>query len=97
MAKKRKAKSVAKKRKARPVAKKRKAKPAKRKARARPKSREKPKLGVAIAGAGPPYKCETTLEPGVCLRFNRNPRTGQYNLPPAGERVNCTDCQYFFD
>ena len=45
----------------------------------------------------PPYKCDTTGEPGVCLRFNRNPRTGQYNLPPRGIRVSCTDCKYFFD
>jgi hypothetical protein len=45
----------------------------------------------------PPYKCQTTLEPGVCLRFNRNPATGQYNLPPGGIRVNCKDCEYFFD
>jgi hypothetical protein len=56
-------------------------------------ARPKPKPGAA----GPPYKCETTDEPGVCLRFNLNPRTGQYNLPPGGIKMNCTDCEYFFD
>ena len=54
----------------------------------------KPKATPAV---GPPYKCETTDEPGVCLKFNRNPRTGQYNLPREGTRVKCTDCEYFFD
>jgi hypothetical protein len=51
----------------------------------------------AMPADSPPYKCETTDEPGVCLRFNRNPRTGQYNLPPGGIRVQCTDCENFFD
>jgi hypothetical protein len=45
----------------------------------------------------PPYKCRTTLEPGWCLRFDQNPRTGQYNLPPGGTRVRCTECDYWFD
>jgi hypothetical protein len=44
----------------------------------------------------PPYKCETTDETGVCLRFNRNPVTGQYNLPAGGIRMNCSECQWFF-
>jgi len=51
----------------------------------------------AKADDGPPYKCQTTDEPGTCLRFNRNPRTGQYNLPPGGIRMKCADCEYFFD
>ena len=45
----------------------------------------------------PPYRCERTLEPGICLKFHRNPRNGLYDLPPGGERMNCTDCLYFFD
>jgi hypothetical protein len=45
----------------------------------------------------PPYKCATTEEQGVCLRFNRNPQTGQYDLPAGGIRVSCATCQYFFD
>jgi hypothetical protein len=55
-----------------------------------------PRAKIQVAN-GPPYKCETTDEPGVCLRFNRNPRTGQYNLPRGGIRVQCTECEYFFD
>lgn len=58
------------------------------------KAATKPK---AMLSAAPPYKCETTDEPGTCLRFNRNPKTGQYNLPREGIRVNCTDCEFFFD
>jgi|ERR1700722_8554024 hypothetical protein len=53
----------------------------------------RPEISVAEP---PPYKCATTDEPGVCLRFNRNP-TGQYNLPAGGIRMNCSDCQWFFD
>src|ERR1700731_4199738 len=66
---------------------------------AAPKKKAKPRGAArpAAAGGPPPYKCQTTLEPGVCLRFNRNPATGQYNLPPGGTRVNCSDCEYFFD
>lgn len=46
---------------------------------------------------GPPYKCDTTDEPGVCLKFNLDPRTGRYDQPPGGTRVKCSDCKYFFD
>ena len=45
----------------------------------------------------PPYKCQRTIEDGVCLRFRLNQATGQYDLPPGGERVNCVDCAYFFE
>ena len=60
---------------------------------------DKPSDAAAGADGGndPPYKCETTDKPGVCLRFNRNPQTGQYNLPAGGIRMQCTECQYFFD
>jgi hypothetical protein len=61
------------------------------------KTKRKAVRSKAMPTGGPPYKCQTTDEPGVCLRFNRNPRTGQYNLPPGGTRVTCTDCEYFFD
>jgi hypothetical protein len=47
--------------------------------------------------ASPPYRCERTAEEGVCLKFYRNPRNGLYDLPPGGERVDCTDCLYFFE
>ena len=49
------------------------------------------------AGANPPYKCARTLEEGTCLKFYRNPANGLYDLPPGGERVDCTACLYFFE
>jgi hypothetical protein len=45
----------------------------------------------------PPYKCGRTQEEDICLRFYRNPANGLYDLPPGGERVNCTECLYFFE
>ena len=69
------------------------------KKKATAKSKRRAKIAT-VAGAGgqqPPYKCETTGQQGTCLKFYRNPRTGQYNLPPGGERVKCSDCEYFFD
>lgn len=45
----------------------------------------------------PPYRCERTFDPTTCLKFYRNPRNGLYDLPPGGERVNCTQCLYFFE
>jgi len=80
------------------MAKKRKAKSARKKVTQ--KSTRTSSKKAAIAGAKlkvPPYKCETTDEQGTCLKFYLNPRTGQYNLPPGGERVKCGDCEYFFD
>jgi hypothetical protein len=80
------------------MAKKRKTKAAKKTSSAKKKKVAPKRLRTArAAAAAPPYKCATTLEPGVCLRFNRNPRTGQYNLPPGGIRVPCNTCEYFFD
>jgi len=73
---------------------KRKAAPKKKKAA---KPRGTARMVTAAAGAPPPYKCERTLVPGVCLKFNRNPATGQYNLPPGGIRVDCSECEYFFE
>jgi hypothetical protein len=68
------------------------------KPKAKPKPGVKPKpKPVKPKVEQPPYKCETTDEPGVCLRFNRNPATGQYNLPRGGIRMNCADCEYWFD
>jgi hypothetical protein len=45
----------------------------------------------------PPYKCQTTLVSGKCLRFNWNPADQQYNDPPEGEEVDCTTCKYWFE
>ena len=77
------------------MAKARKSKSRPRKAKVAPKR----KMGVAAAAGGalPPYKCMTTPVQGVCLRFNLDPATGQYNQPPGGIRMNCTACQYFFN
>ena len=63
--------------------------------RAAPKRKKAAKRSARKAP--PPYKCETTGERGVCLRFNRNPRTGKYNLPPGGIRMRCSECEHFFD
>ena len=60
----------------------------------KPAAKPKPKAKPANL---PPYKCETTDEPGVCLRFNRDPKTGRYNQPPGGIRMRCEECEYFFD
>ncbi len=45
----------------------------------------------------PPYKCQTTLVSGKCLRFNWNPADQQYNDPPDGKEVDCSTCKYWFD
>lgn len=75
--------------------------PAKAELKAKPgkpptKAKLKAKPKAKPAGR-PPYKCETTDEPGVCLRFDRDPKTGRYNQPPEGIRMSCKDCEYFFD
>jgi hypothetical protein len=96
MAKKAKAKKTSKAKKAKTSSTTKKAKA--KKASGAKKAKTKKAAPKAMLGAGPPpYKCDTTGEPGTCLRFNRNPKTGQYNLPPEGIRVNCTECEYFFD
>jgi hypothetical protein len=76
------------------MAKRRKVKATPKKVKAKPRGKQR--MTAAGGGAPPPYKCRTTLEPGVCLRFNLNPATGQYNLPPGGVRMSCPTCQYFF-
>lgn len=43
----------------------------------------------------PPYKCQRTLEDGVCLKFYYNSNSKEYDLGP--DRVACSECQYFFD
>jgi hypothetical protein len=79
-------------------AKSKKATTAAKKKAARPRKRKTPAPpGAALArGAPPPYKCQTTLVQGVCLRYERNPATGQYDLPLGGQRVSCSECEYFF-
>lgn len=79
------------------VAKKRKAKLSKKTAARPPRRRAKTADMADGTVQQPPYKCETTDQAGTCLKFYLNPRTKQYNLPPGGERVNCTECEYYFD
>jgi hypothetical protein len=43
-----------------------------------------------------PYKCSTLGGGGTCLMFYRNPKTGDYDRPPAGIPVACTSCKFFF-
>jgi hypothetical protein len=44
-----------------------------------------------------PYKCARTQDPRVCLKFYLNAESGLYDRPPGGERVNCTECEHFFE
>jgi hypothetical protein len=52
--------------------------------------------GALMAGmAATPYRCVYTAQDDVCLRFEYNPATGRYDLPPGGVRVPCAQCEYF--
>jgi hypothetical protein len=53
------------------------------------------KLTPKAAPFRPPYRCQTTPEDGVCLRFNWNEAEQAYNLPTGGIRVSCLECEYF--
>jgi hypothetical protein len=61
------------------------------------KTKSAKKAAKARAAPLPPYKCQTTLVAGTCLRFNLNPKTKQYDLPPGGIPMDCKDCKWFFD
>jgi hypothetical protein len=42
----------------------------------------------------PPFICVPTGPPPYpCLRYGRDPKTGQYNIPPWGEPVDCATCR----
>ena len=43
----------------------------------------------------PPYICVPTgpSSKDPCLRFHLDPNTGQYNIPPFGEVIDCTLCR----
>jgi C1A family cysteine protease len=57
----------------------------------------------AAAPAGPPggilYKCDPSGAPGSgeCLRFNWNPGTNNWDWPPDGIPMTCSDCKWFFE
>jgi hypothetical protein len=71
-----------------------------------PKRGVSPRAGVApraaAAAGGPPggilYKCDPAGAPGSgqCLRFNWNPRTQNWDDPPAGIPMDCSACRWFF-
>jgi len=55
-----------------------------------------------VTPGGPPggilYKCDPSGKPGSnrCLRFNWNPKTRNWDSPPEGIPMNCSDCKWFF-
>jgi hypothetical protein len=51
----------------------------------------------AATAAIPPHKCTRTPDEEWCVKFYWNPATQRYDQPPAGERIRCRDCQYYFD
>lgn len=71
---------------------KKKAKKTKRAKKAAPKKAKK--ATAAPRAFIPPYKCQTTLTPGVCIRFELDPHTGRYDQNP--QRVPCSTCEHFF-
>jgi hypothetical protein len=44
---------------------------------------------------GPPaYICVPTgPPPAPCLRYGRDPNTGEYSIPPKGEPMDCAACR----
>jgi hypothetical protein len=55
---------------------------------------EKKAAGKKQQAAPPPYKCQRTLQEGVCLKFWRSP-SGDYDI--GGDEVPCNECKWFFD
>ena len=42
----------------------------------------------------PPYICVTTgPPPALCLRYNLDPKTGEYSRPPFGIPMDCAACR----
>lgn len=52
---------------------------------------------VALTAASmgpPPYICVPTgPPPAPCLRYSRDPNTGEYSIPPFGEPMDCATCR----
>jgi hypothetical protein len=93
MAKKAKAKAVKKAKAAKAAPKKAAAKKAKAKKAKVKKVKAKKAKKAAKKGFRPPYKCQKTLVPGVCLKFLYNANSGEYDL--GGDRVDCSSCEWF--
>ena len=71
-----------------------------------PKGFKRPNNGIRAAEAHllvattaasmgpPPYICVPTgPPPAPCLRFSRDPKTGDHTIPPFGEEMDCTTCR----
>jgi hypothetical protein len=52
-------------------------------------------VALTTASMGPPpYICVPTgPPPAPCLRFRRDPNTGEYAIPPFGEPMDCATCR----
>jgi hypothetical protein len=49
---------------------------------------------TAASFGPPPYICVPTgPSPAPCLRYGRDPLTGDYNIPPDGVVVDCAACR----
>jgi hypothetical protein len=49
---------------------------------------------TAASMAPPPYICVPTgPPPAPCLRYGRDPDTGDYDIPPFGEEMDCAACR----
>ena len=65
----------------------------------RPKSISEPDAHLMVARTGasmgpPPYICVPTgPPPAPCLRFERDPATGEYAIPPGGIPMDCAACR----
>jgi len=52
-------------------------------------------VAAASSSKGPPpFICVPTgPAPNPCLRYGLDPNTGQYNIPPFGELMDCAACR----
>lgn len=49
---------------------------------------------TAASMAAPPYICVPTgPPPSQCLKYSLDPQTGQYDIPPYGELMDCAACR----
>jgi len=49
---------------------------------------------TAASMGPPPYICTPTgPPPAPCLRFGRDPNTGEYSIPPYGVPMDCAACR----
>jgi hypothetical protein len=48
---------------------------------------------TAASFGPPPFICVSTGPGGPCLRFFRDPNTGDFTVPPGGEVIDCATCR----